>query len=363
MPSLNINKFLIVERANNQYIYYMMTVLICGLAVAVFIGFVLRQIRASRATAKWTEINKDKPTTKANINNVAQLADLTAEEKHILEHTCKKFTPRNIEYILRDEAKIKELFKQEYSDLIANHAKEEKIALFFEMLYKIERAHDNITMITNAKAIPLGQKLTYLDAERRLWTLTLERINEQGFIIAIPTSFMENEIKPAPLAKFVLTFKTEAGTSYALLTRVVRYEEEKTGKFILVASANSTLTAAQRRASKRRHTETACKFSSVKIVSTSKTPNYEIAEKKYDGKLENVSTGGCRFSCKIPIKQGQYLNLEFNLGERGPYQAIGYIVMTTKSPDGKDYILHVKFVDIDISVKNKISSFIYDYDN
>ena len=123
------------------------------------------------------------------------------------------------------------------------------------------------------------------------------------------------------------------------------------------------MTAAQRRGSKRHPLSVPCKFSSVKPIKQGKSVNYEIAEKKYDGQLHDISTGGCRFDCQIPIKQGQYLSLEFSIGSV-PIQVIGYIVMTTKDSagEGNNYILHIKFVDLGVADKNRIAAFVYDYD-
>ncbi|MBQ9538931.1 MAG: PilZ domain-containing protein [Treponema sp.] len=363
MPFFNANLLLDVARDNNGYIYTVILVVVCIIVGAALIGIVLGKIRAARKPSNWLEVNKDKPTKKENINNVAQLAGLNSEEKKILEATCKKFTPRNIEYLIRDKDSIKELFRKQYQDMKSARADEEKMQSFFEMRFKLDRAHENITMISNAKAIPEGQKLTYMDGDRYQWTLTLDRIDSQGIVISIPQQLYASEKKPAPLAKFVMTFRTEAGSSYALLSRVVRYEEEKSGKFILIASSNSTLTAAQRRGSKRHPLSVPCKFCSVKPIKQGGSVNYEIAEKKYDGQLHDISTGGCRFDCQIPIKQGQYLSLEFNIGNV-PIQVIGFIVMTTKdsASESKTFILHIKFVDLGIADKNRIAAFVYDYE-
>lgn len=365
MPFFNTNLLLDVERKPgiNSALYAVIGVVLCIVVGATFIGLVLAKIRAARTKTNWLEVNKDKPTKKVNIENVARQANLNADEKRILEATCKAFNPRNLEYMVRDKSAILDLLRKQYGTLRSSGSDGEKMHSFFEMVRKIDRLNDSLSMISNPKAIPEGQKLTYLDADRSSWTLTLDRIDNQGIVIAIPQQLYASDKKPAPLSKFVMTFKTDTGSSYALLSRVVRYEEEKSGKFILIASSNSTLTAAQRRGSKRRALAVPCKFSSVKPIKQGKTINFEIAEKKYDGRMHDVSTGGCRFDCQIPIKQGQYLNVEFSLDGGQTFQVIGYIVMTTKGTeaDGATYILHIKFIDIDISVKNKIAAFVYDY--
>ena len=364
MPFCNANLLLDVERANNVSLYTAMFIVVCIIGVATLIGLVLGKIRAARKPTNWSEVNKDKPTKKENVNNVAQMAGLNAEEKRILEQTCKNFNPRNIEYLIRDKAELSALFKKQYDSMKSSKENDGKISSFFDMVYKMNRVNEGLTMISNVKAIPAGQRLTYLDADHTQWVLTLERIDGQGLVISVPQQFYVSDKKPAPLAKFVMTFKTDAGMSYALLTRVVRYEEEKSGKFILIISPNSTLTAAQRRGSKRRAIQVPCKFSSVKTIKQGNLVNYEIAEKKYDGKMHDISTGGCRFDCQIPIKQGQFLSVELRIGDGAPFQVIGYIVMTTKGTGAEEigYILHVKFVDLDVAVKNRIAAFVNEYD-
>ncbi len=350
----------LVESRKNPMVYTLIFAILTIFVILAIIGMVLKKIRDIRSSKAWQDSNKTKPTTKENINAVSQKAGLTGEEKHILETLCKKFKPTNLEYLIRDLQAIKALFKQQYDDYIASNASQEKLEKFFELLYKLEKAHDTIMTISSVKSIPTGQRFIYLDTDRNQWSLTLDRCDQQGIVLEISKIFFENAKKPEPLSKCVLTFKTEAGTLYTLLTRVVRYEEEKQGKYVLIASTNSTLTSAQRRETKRKHIETECSFSAVKVIKDDKVPSYEILERKYNGKLQNISTGGCRFICPMPIKQGQHLCIEMSLAE-DKLQAIGLIINTTKSTDGKYYVLHVKFIDIDIEVKNKISAFIYEY--
>ncbi len=357
-----MNNGSLVDARQNPLLYTIILAVLAAFVVLVIVGLILKKIRDLHSTPAWIESHKNLATTRKNIENVAHLASLSLEEKKILTQICQKFKPRNIEFLIRDEKAIIDLFNEGYKDYKSKNASEETFALLFELLYKLEKAHDNITFISSTRALPNGQIFTYIDSDKNSWKLTLERNEPQGLVISIPKAFAQSTKKPAQLSKFVLTFKTEAGTTYTVVTRVVRYEEEKSGKFILIASANNTLTAIQRRTSKRIHLETDCQFSAVKYNANKKTDNYEILQNKYDGKLQNISSTGCRLSCKMPIKEGQYLNVEFPLKENQTEQAIGYIVMTKKSPDGKQYVLHIKFIDIKLDAKNRISAFVYGYD-
>ena len=355
-----MNNGSLVDARQNPLLYTIIIITLVSFVILVIVGLILKKIRELHSTPQWIEAHKNLATTKKNIENVARLASTTPEEKKILTQICQKFKPTNIEYLIRDEKAIIDLFHQGYNEFIGKGVSQEILETFFSLLYKLEKAHDNITFISTTRALPNGQEFTYVDSDRNTWKLKLERNEPQGLVISIPKSFAKSDKKPAQLSKFVLTFKTEAGTTYTLLTRVVRYEEEKSGKFILIASANNTLTAIQRRTSKRIHIETDCQFSAVKYNAVKKD-SYEILQNKYDGRLQNLSSTGCRMSCTMPIKEGQYLNVEFPLSETQKEQGIGYIVMTKKSPDGKQYVLHIKFIDLKLDAKNRISAFVYGY--
>ncbi|MCR5763441.1 MAG: PilZ domain-containing protein [Treponema sp.] len=357
-----MNNGSLVDARQNPLLYTIILIVLAAFAVLVIVGLILKKIRELHSTPEWIESHKNLATTKKNVENVANLANLSTEEKRILSQICQKFKPKNIEYLIRDEKAIIDLFNQGYTEFKSKNASQETFEMLYEVLYKLEKAHDNITFISTTRALPNGQQFTYIDSDRNNWKLTLERNEPQGLVISIPKAFAQSDKKPAQLSKFILTFKTEAGTTYTLLTRVVRYEEEKSGKFILIASSNNTLTAIQRRTSKRIHLDKECKFSAVKYNPNNKTNSYEILQNKYEGKLQNISATGCRLSCTMPIKEGQYLNVEFSLKDGQTEQSIGYIVMTKKSPDGKQYVLHIKFIDIDLGVKNRISAFVYGYD-
>ena len=361
MLQLGSNGGDLVGSRQNPLLYTIIFIILGILFFLFLVGLVLRKIRELHSTTTWIESHKNLSTTKKNIANVAQMANLTIDERKMLEQICRKFKPKNIEYLLRNKEGIRDLFNQEYDDLQKKAASPERIDQFFILLYKLEKVHDSFMFITTTRALPEGQTFIYTDSDRTQWTLTLDRNDPQGLVLGIPKNFATSDKKPAQLSKFILTFTSDVGTTYTLLTRVIRYEEEKQGKYVLIASSNNTLTAVQRREAKRGHLETTCKFAAVKF-SPDKKNKYDIQPTKYDGKMQDISSSGCRLSCGMPIKQGQYLSIEFSFASGKAVQVIGYIVMTKKANDeSKQYILHIRFMDISIDVKNRISAFIYGY--
>ncbi|HBG65258.1 MAG TPA: hypothetical protein DDW78_02170 [Treponema sp.] len=358
----------LVDARQNPILYTIILVVLAVVLVLALVGLVLRQIRARRATSNWLDSKKDAPTSQKNINNVADLAKLTQDERKMLKLICQHFKPKNIEYLIRDEHAIVELCRQEYMEMIKKNPVPEKLEMLFTLMYKMEKARDSQLFISTTRALPAGQEFTYFDTDRNSWTLKLDRNEPQELVLDVPRAFAQGDKKPAALSKFLMTFKSSVGTTYVLQTRALRYEEEKPGKFVLIASSTggNQLSVVQRRSAKRLSTDGPCTFSAVKEVKKGKKSGtldeFEVLPKKYDGRLQNISSTGCRFSCSLPIKEGQYLYLEFPVGDSHSGSALCYIVMTKKSPDGKQFILHVKFTDIEIAVKNAISAFVYGFD-
>ena len=363
-----LNNGSLFDARQNPIIYTIILVVLTVVVVLALIGLVLRQIRSKRTSAAWLESSKDAPTSQKNITNVSNLAKLTQDEIKLLKQICQHFKPKNIEYLIRDNEAIVDLCRQEYQEMKKKAPTPEKIALLFALLYKLEKARDSQLFISTTRALPAGQEFTYFDVDKNPWTLKLDRNEPQELVLEVPRPFAQGDKKPAALSKFLMTFKTNAGTTYVLQTRVLRYEEEKPGKFVLIASSagGNQLSVVPRRNAKRKDFTNPCKFSAVKEVKKGKKSGtmdeFEIVPKKYDGLMQNISSSGCRFSCNLPIKEGQYLYLEFPIGNIDSASALCYIVMTKKSPDGKQFILHVKFTDIEVAVRNNISSYVYGFD-
>lgn len=333
------------------------------IVVLVLIYFLQRKIKQKRMSPEWLEAQKNKETNIKNVANLAKNANLTSTEKALLWDMCHRFKAKNIEFLVKDEDEMNKLLKQEY-DVLAAKNNQNEIANFFSLYFKLEKVRFSSTSISTTSSLAEGQEFTYKDADGYEWQLKLISNSSNGLYIEIPKMLASSDKKPAPLAKFILNFTLKGSSSYSLLTRVIRYDQDKQGNSILVASSTNTLKPIQRRMSKRMKADSLCKFSAVKKLEEKKgATDFEILEKKYEGELQDVSSSGCRISCGLPIKQGQSLYIEFEITKGEPLSAIGTIVMTKKSLDGKAFILHIKFVEIDIAVRNKIYAYAYGYLN
>ena len=346
----------------NPVMYSIILAFIVIVGSLLLVYFIVRNIQKRHASSKWIETQKNLPTSKKNVKALAKKADLTTEEQAFLWDLCRRAKPRNIEYLVYDEAAIAELFRTEYGTVVGQKNAETLRETLFSLLFKLEKVRVGSSLISSTRGLPEGQEFTYKDSEGVDWTFSLLENTAQGMFLQIPPSFYHSKIRPAALSKVILTFSTRGNMNYALLSRVVRYEEHKEGKFAMVLSATNTLKPMQRRMAKRVNTDIRCTFSAAKKAKKKHDGSeYDVLEKRHQGLLQDVSATGCRLACNIPIKQGQYIYVEFSLDGVQTQQGIGIIVMTKKAQSGNGFILHIKFMEMPLSARNDIYAFTYGY--
>ena len=348
-----------LDARSNPFVYQFILIALIVVGVLFLLYLLLKQIQKLHSSDKWIEAHKNLPTTQKDIKVVAKTANLDANEKKILWDICHKRKARNIIYLMRDEAEFSVLLKQAYLEDYANSDDYSKKD-FFSLISKIESAREKTLFITSTKSLAFGQEFLYKDSAGVVWTLKLNKNTPQGLYIDIPTRLAQSDKKPEPLSKFVLTFTAKGGIYYKLLPRVIRYELQKDGSTVLIASATNTLKPMQRRSSKRTKIQNECKFSAAQKNEEGKD-KFTILDKKYTGILDDISISGCKMLCKMPIKEGQYIYLTFNLGQAKEFSTVGLIIMTKKAADTTDFVLHIKFVDLPLAVQNEINAYVNGY--
>ena len=349
-----------LESRSNPLLYTFILIAAVVLFVLLIFYIVQRYIKNLHSSQKWIEANKEKETTLKNINVFAKEAALDQNETKLLWQICHEAHFKNILYSYTETEEVDELFKNAYQKLDSQD-NQENIKILFEIRYKIEKLHNKRTLLTTTRSLPEGQAFTYVDKTGFPWELTLLKNDEKQIILKVPPTLMIRGNQPASLEKITLNFTTAQGISYSLFTRVVRYEKKNESDINMVLASTNSIKSAQRRGSKRMNTQLNVKFFAVKPVKKGKKTVYEGAEKRYPGKMEDLSATGCRLDCALPIKQGQNIGIEFSIDGSQEFNAIGTIVATKKSKDEKYYVLHIKFENIDLKAKKRINAKIYNY--
>ena len=345
-----------------MYTIVLTFIVVVGLFLALY--FILRNIKRFHSSTKYIEAQKSQPTTKKNVQALAKKANLTAEEQALLWDICKRTKAKNIEYLVNDEDAISDLFRSEYEQTSFRKNVEAVRGILFSLLFKLEKLRISSFFITSTRGLTEGQEFKFRDSDGVDWTFSLLENNVQGMVLQVPPAFYTSKFRPQALSKILLTFSTRGNLNYALISRLVRYEEYKEGKYAMILSSSNTLKPMQRRMAKRVNTNIECSFSAAKKSQKKKKgTEYDVLEKQHKGILQDISATGCRLACHIPIKQGQYVFVEFSIDGVKTQEGIGIIILTKRASEENTYILHIKFMEMPLSTRNDIYAFTYGYTN
>lgn len=342
-------------------------IIVVALVAAVVAGvfFIARYLTTYKKSAAYLEKQKKRPTKLSDIQEIAHKCKLISEEKDILWAICRDNNAPNILYLVHDLDMLEDLFKAEFN--IYDSEKNEKAKSYlFSLRKKIRKEYFQLLTIKNSKSIESNTMFTYTPAQGYHHKLALAENNRDGLVLIVPDTLNDNPDKPKPLTKIELIFEGSDGSPYTLETRVIRYEKGKTGLNLMLTVHSDKIVPLKKRDSERIDINMPCKFSSVKTTVEGKgkkeTIIYEHSDKLHDGILEDVSTGGCRMVSDLPIRAEQYIYVEGPMNTKTTDSAIGSIVRTTKRKDGK-FILHVRFLKIEVDVVNRIQAKAYGFDS
>lgn len=340
-------------------------IVIAAVFLAIAIVYLISKIITNYLhSPAYIEKKKTRPTSQKDINELSALCSLVKEEKEVLSLICREHKTPNIKYIVRDYPAIYELMKEQFKNFDLMQDEEGKSQLF-NLQKKIFKTFRQQGLIKNSKIIAKGTVFTLTVEKGFHHKLILADNNSEAMILTLPGTLRQEEL-PKSLEKINFIFEIEDGTPYDIETRVVRYQTGKNNSREMVVVHSDKISALQKREQERAELNLPCKFHSVKVVveGTGKNGkiNYVPSEKAYEGIIEDISTGGCRLVATLPIKAEQQIYIEGALNGKQRDVAVGTIVRTTKRSDGI-FILHIKFIKIDLKVANRIQAMVCRYDD
>lgn len=348
--------------ANLLTIILIVAVIIIGIACVYLISRAVSKYHNSPA---YLEKKKKRPTTIKEINEVASLCGLIREEKEILIKICHEIRTPNIMFLVKEHSDLDKIFKNVY-DSFKTAENEAGIYNLFSLRKKIFSFFRQKVIVKNTKFIEAGTEFTYTVSKGFHYKFCLLENNVDGLFMTVPSEINIETDMPKPLEKISLVFEVKTGAPYTLETRIVRYQDGKDGQKQVILVHSDKISGLQQRQQERADVDYPCKFNSVKVTAEKKGKKdivtYTPSNKDYDGELEDISTGGCRLCTDLPIKADQYINIKAPFNGKKMDSAIGVIVRTTKRSDNI-FVLHIRFVKIDIPVVNRINAMVVHYDD
>ena len=339
-------------------------ILLAIFAVILGIAFVIyMKIKNYYKSEQYLEKERSRKTKFKDIQKLAKDNNLSTVEMNTLWDVCKITDCNNILYSVKSNNEVNELFHTAY-DLMKqqNLFTDQKMNDFFTTLFKLEMIVAQYKKVVSTRQIAEQTVIFYISAEGEQYPFTVTQNLKDFFTAEIPEFIYKSPRRPELLTRSRFTFRTSDGLSYNLVTRIIRYNEGNDGKFYMVLSHSEQLECQAQRHYKRDFFEKECHFKAVKYDANAKNKEdmYSFSEKSYNGKITNISAGGCCIQTELPIKEKQYIGVM--LPDTGIEETIvGIIRRTRRLPTGR-LALHIQFVQISLASKNKIHTLVYKYE-
>ncbi len=352
-----------IEARTGGVIFFWIMLLVVVIVAIVAVFLVYKKISQYKNSPAYLEKQKKRPTNANDVAQIAKEAELSKAEKDVLSSICKDNKTPNILFLVQEIEQVESLLKQKFNEFVISENEQAKAALF-SLRKKLIKTYKQVVIIKNSKGIETGTIFSYTVSKGFHHKFNLIENTPEGMILSVPKSVEQMNEVPKALSKISLIFEAKDGAPYEIETRVVRFQKDKNDQMQIVAVHTDNITPLQKRQMERINVQLPCTFSSVKAKSEDggKKMHYDVTEKMHEGTLEDTSTGGCRIITKLAIKPEQYIFIKGPMNRSVEDSAIGQIVRTTKRSDNV-YVLHVRFLKIDIAVTNRIQAVAIGYDS
>lgn len=309
-------------------------------------------------------------STQKDVKKFTEDNRLTPEMSALLWDICKTMKLPNINYLIKQPEVVAENLKQYYYKIKQQNISPEDLNIFFELDFTLEKISAATKGLLSTKQLHLESVVFYLTQDSEQFPFYVKANTNDFLALEIPKFMYDNpRLKPPVLERLRFITKTQNGMTYHFTSRAMRYQTDPDGKIKLIVKHSEDLVNQAHRNSKREFLDTECLFSPAHLVHTlenekkkkhNSEEDFVVREKEYEGRITNISSGGCCIKTNLPIKEKQYLSLRVPSLELHEHM-IGIIRKTRKLIDNS-YNLHIQFLKISLESKNRINAYAFKYE-
>ena len=349
-------------------IYIFGVILVAALVGGIW--FLTKHILDYKKSDAYIQKQLERITTQKDVKKFTETHRLTQDMSILLWDICKTMKLPNINYLIKQPEAIAASFKEYYYKIKEQNISPEDLNLFFELNFTLEKISATTKSLLSTKQFPLESIVFYLTHESEQFPFYVKANDSHFLALEIPKFMYDNpRLKPPLLERLRFITKAQNGMTYHFTSRAMRYQTNPDGKIHLIVKHSEDLVNQAHRNSKREFLDTECLFSPAHLVHTlenekkknhNKEEDFVVRDKEYEGRITNISSGGCCIKTTLPIKEKQYLSLRVPSLELHEH-IIGIIRKTRKLVDNT-YNLHIQFLKISLESKNRINTIAFKYE-
>ena len=283
---------------------------------------------------------------------------LDREQVKMLDYVMKSGGVTDPERFLNNHNLLDKHFKRTYRLIERTSGSEEelndRLSVLFSTRNVIDANSKGVTA-TSSRKIP----------EKVQMVLTIDKVNylvrvisSRGdtLVVECPKRAAGSLLRPAKGSKASLTFFSKSSKGYSIETHILGSMDTVEGPALQLAHSGQIkrLTA---RHFPRRQIIIDTGFFFVQV--DSQTKKSIVDKRRCNGKIMDISAGGCSIKTNVPINTGQRVKVEFIHNDNSVIAALGEVLRTSHS--GINTIMHIKFLKVPRRSLNMINAMVYEY--
>lgn len=234
----------------------------------------------------------------------------------------------------------------------------------YEAVRKLQAAHnDSVVGYTSSREFGTGMAVR-LRIEKGLVAQSIITANtDSAFGVKIPRDRQGHQIRLRKGSKIYLQAIGDEGRLYQFASTVVGYNTVRGIATMFLNHSNSLRMVSKRKAPRRYYDKPAYYYPIIieqLAIPGKKEPQKKarvLDHRRYIGKIEDVSAGGCCIRCRAPLKQDTLLKAEFDTPTGEHIQVYGKVVGVRPSRIGGSR-MHVQFTRLSRHHLNTIDAFV-----
>jgi c-di-GMP-binding flagellar brake protein YcgR len=295
------------------------------------------------------------------LHRIARNLGLDHEQTKMLNHVFKTEQVTDLQRSINSPSLLDRHFRHTFRTLNHIHGKEietqHKLGVLFSTRNILENSR--LSGITSTQQINDDIKFMTLSDKNKMDVRVLSTKGEYLEVEA-PKNVFGTLVKFQKGEKFNVLFFDKNNKGFSFETQFVGYSSKLSHTTMQLAHSNQLKFLSQRRFRRKQMSNT-CLLCLVVIDNSGEKQRLIADKRKMQGKLLDISVGGCSIKMRTPVPVGAKFMIEFQLSESSDMnlEAIGQVLRTTRK--GANTIIHIKFLKASQKTMNLINSFVYEY--
>ncbi|GHU56696.1 hypothetical protein FACS189442_5430 [Spirochaetia bacterium] len=292
------------------------------------------------------------------LRRLARSAGLNRDQTRMLEFVFKNDEVTDPAESLRTPELLDRHFKKAYQTITEGAAKPADAQERLALLFSTRNILDN-SAITSTRQLAEDTDAV-IKAGNESYPSKVLSAKEKNLVVENPLNAGGESVKLPRNSRVTLSFLAQSDKGFSVETQVVGIEESGDGSKLYLAHSTRIQYQSNRKF-RRKQTALPADLHLVRLEDTgNKNEKKMVVDKeKLNGKITNISIGGCAIQTSSSIAPGVRLKIEFSPNSTLKAAVLGQELRTNQN--GSSTVMHIKFLKVPRRSMNAINALVFEY--